>query len=208
MWSPGREKAGDKPRELAGAWCWHALWGQGSAHEAASACLAAGTIAAALTRAQPHHETQVQTTAEFRLVTLAAMSFLYTALEGLSQAPWCTLSPGRTHGVQSIPCAPNTASLTEPKAAAQHVLSSNTWVILLMISSCLSALLDPSQSAPCLAKLSSKWDKASPMRWRQGKDVTPTCSCQEWMICWSGGEHTLQGYVGPVLIKKQPHLPL
>lgn len=51
-----------------------------------------------LTQAQPHHKTQMQTTGEFRLVTLAAMSFLCTALEGLSEAPSCTLTPGRTHG--------------------------------------------------------------------------------------------------------------
>lgn len=66
-----------------------------------------------LTQAQPHHKTQMQTTGEFRLVTLAAMSFLYTALEGPSQAPSCTFTPGKTYGMTSIPCAPNTVSLTE-----------------------------------------------------------------------------------------------
>lgn len=91
------------------------------------------------------------------------------------------------HPVCSEHCVP----YRELNTAAKHVLNSNTWVILLMISLCLSALLDLSQSALCLAKLSSKWDKTSPMCWRQGKDVTPTCSCQEWMIGWSGGEHAL-----------------
>lgn len=130
-------------------------------------------------------------TEEFRLVTLPAMPFLDTAPEGPSQAPSCTLTPGRTHGLSPIPCTEHRVPYRELKAAAEHVFNSNTWVILLMISSCLSALLDLSQAAPCLAKLSSKWDKTSPMRRRQGKDVTPTCSCQEWVICGSGGEHTL-----------------
>lgn len=102
------------------------------------------------------------------------------------------LTPGKIYGMISILCGtehyvPNRKLNT----AAKHMLNSNTWVILLMISSCLSALLDLSQSALCLAKLSWKWDKTSPMYSRKGKDVTPTCNCQEWMVCWSGGEHAI-----------------
>lgn len=123
---------------------------------------------------------------------IAAMSFLYTALEGPSQAPFMHTHPRQDirHDLHPT-CTEHCVPYRELNTAAEHVLNSNTWVILLMISSCLSALLDLSQSALRLAKLSSKWDKTSPMRWRQGKDVTPTCSCQGWMICWSGGEHTL-----------------
>lgn len=79
----------------------------------------------------------------------------------------------------------------ELNTAAKHMLKSNTWVILLMISSCLSALLDLSQGALCLAKLSSKWDKTSPMYWRKGEDITPTCSCQKRMVSWPWGEHAI-----------------
>lgn len=118
-----------------------------------------------LTQAQPHHKTQMQTTGEFRLVTLAAMSFLYTALEGPSQAPFMHTHPRQDirHDLHPA-CTEHCVPYRELNTAAEHVLNSNTWVILLMISSCLSALLDLSQSALRLAKLSSKWDKTSPMR--------------------------------------------
>lgn len=94
----------------------------------------------------------------------------------------------------------------ELNTAVKHMLNSNTWVILLMISPCLSALLDLSQSALCLAKLSSKWDKTSPMYWRKGKDVTPACSCQKWSV--DPGENTPSAKLGwPCIDQKASPLP-
>lgn len=95
----------------------------------------------------------------------------------------------------------------ELNTTAKHMLNSNTWVIPLMIRPCLSALLELSQSALCLAKLSSKWDKTSPMYWRKGKDVTPTCSCQKWMVCWPGGGNTLSAKLGWSCIDQKASTP-
>lgn len=69
-------------------------------------------------------------------------------------APLCMLTPGKIHGMNSVLCGTERyVPSRELNTAAKHMLNSNTWVILLMISPCLSALLDPSQSARCLAKL-------------------------------------------------------
>lgn len=101
------------------------------------------------------------------------------------------LTSGKIYGMNSIlcgteHCVPN----RDLNTAAKHMLNSNTWVIPLMISLCLSALLDLSQSALCLAKLNSKWDKTSPKCWREGKDLSPTWDCQKLIVCWPG-ENTL-----------------
>lgn len=91
------------------------------------------------------------------------MSFFASYFPG-ALAPSCMLTPGKIYGMNSVLCGTERyVPSRELNTAAKHMLNSNTWVILLMISPCLSALLDPSQSARCLAKLSSKWDKTSPM---------------------------------------------
>lgn len=117
----------------------------------------------------------------------------------------CACSPQvrymvRTPSYVAEHCVPN----RDLNTAAKHMLNSNTWVILLMISLCLSALLDLSQSALCLAKLNSKWDKTSPTCWRKGKDLSPTWGCQKRMGCSVdvGRTHYLQNQLGLTLIRR------